>query len=693
LKHIDGLKGNQGEKEHHSEIGDGLFDINESQMTAELVKPGVDFQNINESWTLPSDETAFAVQTHRTTSTKKFPKLLKKILYIMFLSFLAFFFYTHAHKLKKGERLYNDSFSQILSNIKNSLETGNFGVLTSNLQDMGKITSEAQLFSESFGQNLPYFNILHSKSRITRSLTLLNVIADITKLPERIEVDKDGILKKPGSDYLADLTLLGKSSISLINQVSDELKFQQGRLQFYDDEKSVQLRDYIDRMEVIFAKAGPLLTKDLPWLSVPDAGQKNILIIFQNNDELRGGSGGSFGSFGIAKFEGGKLRNIDFGTNIYKLDDAFLKREQIPAPTELEAFNGGYLTLKQSGFSVDGKEALDTIRDFYEKEAVQHVDGAITIDTTAFISLLKVIGPIAMPAYNLEVNADNFRLAVENEVQVTYFGREGGMKENEPKKMLGDMMPIVIDRIAECGKAGSCSLIVSSLVKSMESKNILFNFENDDFQNRLQLLNLTGEVKPTTADYFYLNNSNLAGAKTNQSMIETAKIDVRINDDGTIQNSLELIRQHTGKNEFPNGLDRNYVRFLVPEESKLLNFVPLSGNFERYCDRGYHDGQPSWISKEAGKTVINFWMSTIPGDTSRAKIEYRPNYKVQTNDNFDYSILFQKQPGAPNDKVELTIYYPLTFFPENVKDSYNGKMKLNFDLQSDKEITLHFKKI
>jgi hypothetical protein len=183
--------------------------------------------------------------------------------------------------------------------------------------------------------------------------------------------------------------------------------------------------------------------------------------------------------------------------------------------------------------------------------------------------------------------------------------------------------------------------------------------------------------------------------KTNQNMIETVDLNSTINADGKINNELSVRRNHNGKNVWPDGLDRNYLRILVPQNSQITSFNPVRGNFQRYYDRGYKNGKPWWQDNEADKTTINFWMSTWPNDWTKAEMKYQPNYQLNTKNDFVYRILFQRQPGAPADNVNFTINFPENFIPEGFTnyDKDNHLIKLEFKIDTDKELKIDFRKI
>jgi len=129
----------------------------------------------------------------------------------------------------------------------------------------------------------------------------------------------------------------------------------------------------------------------------------NYLILFQNNNELRS-SGGFIGSFAEVEVKGGRPGSIDFGTNIYKLDEPFAAQVVVPPPAPLLRITGGRWTLRDSNWAADFPQAAEQILWFYEREwgmagKETRLDGVIALTTTVIEELLRLTDPIEMPAY------------------------------------------------------------------------------------------------------------------------------------------------------------------------------------------------------------------------------------------------------------------------------------------------------
>lgn len=607
-----------------------------------------------------------------------------------------------AKKTKQSILSLQDSMERDLEMVQTYAGNGNVEGSLDQLDKLQGSIIKSKLIAESWGQDVGFFQYVPGhKSSLTQKEIILTTGYDVINLSRELQKDasslqENNISLSDSKTFSIDLSLIGNKVERIIKKINKRVARHRRLLLGMDSDQAEKITSNLDQLSLQASNMDVFIKKDLPWLSGGDGKEKNILLIFQNNGELRGGSGGSLGSFGIVKFKDGSLEKIDFGTNIYKLDNEFVKKEAVVSPDELLPFNNGHWSMKQSGFAVDGREALDKIMWFYNKETGQSVDGAITIDTTAFVSLLKLVGPIEMTEYGKTLDAENFVKETQLEVQVDYFDRTGGIIENEPKKILGDMIPKFTEKLFKgLGDKNKSIQILASFAKSLENKNILFNFENVEFQTRLDNQNYSGLVRPVTGDYLYVNASNVGGAKTNQLTLSNLNLSVDIAADGQINDKLIVERTHTGDGVFPDGRAQDFMRVLIPQKSEVKNFTPTQGNFQIWHDMGYYKDGKHYVREEAGKNSVGFWMSLEPGQKGIAEIEYIPVYKLDVSQDFVYSILIQHQPGAPVDNVNLDISYPEGFSPTNVRnfDSQARKINLKLNLSKDKVIKIKFKKL
>ncbi len=382
------------------------------------------------------------------------------------------------------------------------------------------------------------------------------------------------------------------------------------------------------------------------------------LVLFQNNAELRP-TGGFIGSFAIIEFSDYKIKNINFNTNIYKLDRIFTSEHFIPPPEPLRTISGGKWALRDSNFAVSYPEAAQKIQWFYEEESAERIDGVIAINASVIQDILKITGPIAMPKYNTTITASNFYEELANKIEKEYFLDPTNVEINEPKSILKEMMPQVFDKAMNFSKIKLSQL----LYKEIEQKQILFYSDDSGIEKAILGENWGGEVPSTSGDYLYVNNANIAeeiagdivGGKSSINIKES--IDYKVAEvDNLLIADLKLTRSHAGTYTWPDGVNRNFSRVLVPNGA-VLKGAQLNGrDFLSEVQTG----------KEAGKAVFSFWTQTSPGTSNIVELTY-----ALPISNKNYSLLVQKQPGNLGDNLTV---------------NFEGKLLFDGVLDTDKEV-------
>lgn len=714
MSNLDGIKKKKETKKSKKTQHEGAFSFDfENELNIE----NPDFFFLD----LLSQESAFVEKKveKKTLSVQKLPsikinKKAIKILIFLLISVILIFLAVGIHHTKAlAKNLLNVSEEHISLSFE-YIKNGDYEKAINEAEKAQESLKKLKLITQSWGQDIGFLQLIDNGNSslvanerlLDSSYSIIQTVRSINSSFSDFSKD-DREISNPvtqGNNYIFNISSKKEAINKTIKNEKENLiknkcdlekskKYLSKGRQKIVEEAILALSKFLNYSDTI----DEFVNSDLEWLSGSDGGTRKILILFQNNAELRGGSGGSLGSFGVANFSDGALVNIDFGINIYKIDKAFRQKEKIAVPDQLNwiAPENGY-TLKDSGWAVDGPESFQKIIWFYEKETGEKVDGAFMIDTTAVASLLKAVGPIEMPKYEKIITDENLYKELEVEVHKNYFESDENLKENEPKKIIGDMMPIFIGKVfSSLSDKNESARVFASFSRSLRSKDITFYFKNSSFQKKMAEMNYSGGVKPAIGDYLYLNNSNIDGAKSSINLTENIRLKVMIDPNGMVSNELNYKRKHNGNGEWPDGLNKNFVRMLLPENSSVTLFEPRKGSFQLFNDKGYkNSNEKFWMTGEAGKSVINFWMTTKPQEESEVLINYKPNYKIDTSDDFSYIIDLQKQPGAMSGNFDLELIYPNGFTPMNVKnyDKINKIIRLNFSTNEDKVIKINFMK-
>lgn len=497
------------------------------------------------------------------------------------------------------------------------------------------------------------------------------------------------------SDVLADFTSYGHQALTKINELNSEVA---------QIDPEALPEDYQDEF-ITLENQGQFLQSSLTeLLDIADnlqifLGQnydRRYLLVFQNNTEMRA-SGGFMGSFATVDFSQGQIKNLQTPKGGTYDTEAGL-RVLVAAPEPLQLVNPLW-HFWDCNWWPDWPQSARKIMWFYEKSDGPTVDGVISLTPTVIERLLEIIGPIDMTAdYGLVIDSKNFLSVVQE------LSEQKPDETKEPKKIIGDLLPKIIERISHNQNREQMLDIISMLDRSLQEKQLLLYFTDEQLENKVKELGWAGQIKESDYDYLQVVNTNIAGQKSDRDMEQRLYLETTIRPDGTIVNDLTIERQHRSiKGEkFAGFRNVDWLRVYVPAGSQLI----AASGF-RQPDASYFEGpDPSWeqdpdlanerdkavadqatgtkIYQEQGKTVFANWSMVDPGETAIIKLSYKLPFRLlpkpepekildklkylfSPDELYDYTLLVQKQPGA----VHTSFYY-------------------NLDIQQDLETVWHF---
>jgi hypothetical protein len=338
----------------------------------------------------------------------------------------------------------------------------------------------------------------------------------------------------------------------------------------------------------------------------------------------------------------------------------------------------------------DFPSSAQKLMEFYEKSGGPTVDGVIAINATLMPKLLEITGPIEMPEYERIIDSENFMFETQKIVEFEYENyQQGDSTQETPKQFIGDLAPKILE-ILKNSQPDALLGVIDLISSSLNEKDVIMYMRDNEMQSNIQTLNWSGELKNTQGDYLMIVDSNLGGGKTDTVIKQDISVDVEIQDDGSIINTVKITKQHTGLAsamfEGVNNVD--YIRLYVPRGSELIQAsgfeIPDENLFKTsdqlltadpdmllWTDSFTKDEiSETDIWNELGKTVFGNWIQTKPGETETVSFTYRLPWKFSQNDdsiiqkaksylgliNLDqYSILVQKQPGVETRSTTIRI--------------------------------------
>jgi len=416
-----------------------------------------------------------------------------------------------------------------------------------------------------------------------------------------------------------------------------------------------------------------------------DQQWQRYLVVFLNNNELRG-TGGFMGSYALVDIDRGEIKNLEMpGGGTYDVQGQLVARVLAPEPMHLLKPRWEF---QDSNWWPDFPTAARKIQWFHQNAKGPSVDGVIVLTSTFMERLLEVFGPIDMSEYGRIIDSSNFTLETQKIVELEY-----DREENRPKQFLADMAPKLIEKIF-AANSEQLQALIPMMHNAMSEKHVLLYFNNPQSQNIVSSLGWAGEIKKTEGDFLSVVHTNLAGGKTDGVIDETIKHHSAIQPDGSIINTVTLIRKHNGvpgENVFTGVQNNSYVRFYVPAGSTLIE----AKGFERPDDKFFKTPDPDLVIdsdlaqieknktkhqpsntdvyQEFGKTVFGNWLQLKAGTSQEASIVYRLPLKVSVEPSATsyYSLLAQKQHGSLGSVLQSTLSFPESLkifakFPENV---------------------------
>ena len=429
-------------------------------------------------------------------------------------------------------------------------------------------------------------------------------------------------------------------------------------------------------------------------------GPRKYLFLFQNNNEMRA-TGGFIGSYGLLDITGGHIRNF-FIDGIFDPDGQL--KDKIVPPKPIQKISSAW-SLHDSNwfpdFPVSAKEAIV----FYEKTGGPTVDGVITFTPEVMKKLLEITGPIEMKQYDLVLNSENFVEKTQCEVEENY------KDESNPKKILSDLAPIVLDRIINSKDAITISKAAKIMLDSLDEKHILIYSENKELQKIISDQGWSGEILDSRKDYISVINTNINGYKTDGVIDEKIEHEAQIQSDGSIVDTVTITRKHNGGNtsyEWWNKVNADYMRVYVPKGSKLLDVFGQTREINEssldYDKLGFQkdklvqqeedsmiidEESGTRIYEDAGKTVFANWVYVSPQETVVVKYKYLLPFRLfypMFNNGGDkpdsYSLVVQKQSGSVGSDFKSNVAYP---------DSFNLKWKSEDYLDSQNNLSFDTK--
>ncbi|WP_051350963.1 DUF4012 domain-containing protein [Sulfobacillus thermosulfidooxidans] len=384
---------------------------------------------------------------------------------------------------------------------------------------------------------------------------------------------------------------------------------------------------------------------------------QTYLVLFQNSGELRP-TGGFITAYSVITVKDGQIQ-IGASHNIYSLQNQVTYRPL--APSILHYVYTQHWHLRDANISPNLPTTVGYIQRFYSSiKGAPPINGMIFVNTWLVDDLLKVMGPLRLPAsyHHLTITWQNANMTMETIAEHSH------LPQATRKAFIGVMMQ---ELLTQAFKARGSALvhILNTLYHGLQRKYLLLWFANTKSEELAVHYHWAGRIRPhVPSDYLEVVDMNLGGHKDNFFMREVVDVRITQQHDRYVQSDTITWYNPALDNGWLVVPYQAYVRVYVPLGSKLISITAGNGAIFDYNNL------------TVNKTVFGRHIS-LPGRTSLSQPARRGSMT------FTYllpktlpmtSLWIQKQPGI---RVEP---YHISF----------GSFHRSVTLLEDMEIPLSF---
>lgn len=636
-----------------------------------------------------------------------------------FLIFFVFNFVIRGIDIKNNGRSKGESAMADLAAAKDSLTQGDFQKSHTYFSNAHEKLSQVSEQLDGMGLNLanalryvPYLSKISSANNAFRSGEKLSeagaIISEILETMEKISSRGaapaggqgsalGGKSVNPEGESISYLKLFqdNEQKLSQVSELLGDAEDSLGKVNIEDipEDQKDEIIEIKKMLPEINRSLADFLDKEQIFVDILGGnGPRKYLFLFQNNQEMRA-TGGFIGSYALLEIFDGRVKNF-FIDGIFNPDGQL--RERIVPPVPIQKISANW-SLHDSNWFPDFPVSAEKAAWFFEKTGGPTVDGVLTMTPTVMQKLLEITGPIEMSDYDVTIDKDNFIEKIQYEVEIDY-----DKELNQPKKILADLAPIILDKILNSKNFSDMAKTFNILLESLNEKQILIYSKNWAVEEVLSENRWSGEILNTPKDYVSVINTNINGFKTDGIVDEEIYHQAEIQPDGTIVDNLTVTRTHKGGDtpyDWWNKVNSDYMRVYVPKGSRLISASGQTREFNDppldYDALGYkRDPQVQMendsiaideengtrVYEDQGKTVFANWVYVSPKETVTLKYTYVLPFKVDFDgeDAADsYSILAQKQSGSLGSKFISEVKYPKSYrtlwsYPEENISNIDG---------------------
>lgn len=384
-------------------------------------------------------------------------------------------------------------------------------------------------------------------------------------------------------------------------------------------------------------------------------GEKRYLLLLQNNTELRP-TGGFIGSFIYIVFKDGKLAEFR-PEDIYIPDGQLKGYVKPPEPVETYLYQKGGWKLRDANWDPDFPQAVQTLLWFFEKGGYTNIDGVATITLSAVQDYLKILGPLYLPDYDKNIDAEGLYSFAQSQTEQGFFPGASNKRD-----VLGALTR-AMTRSIHALTSEKYQELARLFFKHMRSKDIMMWAINAEVQEFIQLHQWDGalhlpscKTQKCRTDYLYIVEANVGINKANCCIDRKVLYEVWLNADTTATSSVRL--EYKNNNpitpqppKYYGGGYNNFLRLLRDPSWELIEVL----RDEKPVDMKTIVGEVDDISRATSSGML---ADVGGGETHSFTYTYLHAKRMDYTQPQEYMLVIQKQPGLITNEYEIQFHVP-----------------------------------
>lgn len=564
--------------------------------------------------------------------------ILSQIIFLPFALTSSFFIYQSFKNLK------NENYKNI----------NNYLIIAEKLNNNSiKLYKISQPTLRLFGVASIFENFLDINKYAVESIKNINVVINEGKIIQELIFNKNKSIEEKQilKTKLENFNFIFDKLTNNLNVISQKLDFPFQSIKSLKNQL-VETSDLLSKSKILINYFEKVLS------------QKNLskyLIFFANNMELRPG-GGFIGSFAILE-----IQDYQVNLKVYDVYDADGQlKAHIDPPKPLSLYlNLPHWYLRDSNFSPDFIENYQKALFFLNEEmSFKDFNGGILLTTTAVENILKAFGNIYIPDFKETINAENFYLKTQLNVEKDFF-------PGSRKKQV--FLSKIVENLIINLNYASFKKLAYFIKKSLDEKQIVGYFDDQLIQSFFDSSYWSGRlISPQCliqkdncfADYIFPYDANLGANKANFFINKSMYFKTLIDNKNQIIHQLTINYENTSPSEvFPTGYYRNYFQILIPKNSFIKTITKNGILINEY------DEKDSLEFKQIG-----FFFEIPPKKKVEIKINYQLEEKLKKGRSI-YQLVFQKQIGTLNS--DLILEYQINKNVSVINQNFSPLVKNN----------------